>query len=403
MKAFYIFLIIIIIIVLFIAHFYSSIKEYLLFKKLNNAIGNKVHFVIPNESPHGHQPKIIVQIIDKKDFVDSLWSKGEVGLGESYLRGSWSCNRLYEFLKILIQHQSKLQSYRSKISYNIQSSKEDKKSISHHYDVGNDFYNTFLTDRFHTYSCAIWSQSSDKESLDVAQQRKIDIIIRKLDLKPNAQVLDIGCGWGKIADYVSSKTHSKVTGITLSENQFHYANKLPNKNLKFLLQDYRHLRENIKYDGIYSIGMLEHVRGQNFNAFFKKIEKTLQPGGKFVLHTIISGREKMDQKNALDCYVTTHIFPNGQIPHLNWIEKAVRDNNMQMQHVEYFGGQHYAETLKVWRQEMIHQSDKIVEMGYSKDLLRSYEYYFTICEAAFRIGDLHIAHIIIVNSPELHL
>lgn len=403
MKTFYILLIIIIIIVLFIAYFYTTtIKEYLLFKKLNGAIGQEVHFVKPNELPDNQQ-KIIVKILDKKDFIDSLWSKGEVGLGESYSRGSWSCNRLYEFLKLLIKNQSKLQSYRNKISYNTQSSKEDKKSISHHYDVGNDFYSTFLTDKFQTYSCAIWSQSSDKESLDTAQQKKIDIIIRKLNLKPNAQVLDIGCGWGIIADYVSTKTGSNVTGITLSENQLNFANAIPNSNLKFLLKDYRHLPESTKYDGIYSIGMLEHVRGQNFDLFFNKIHNILKPGGKFVLHTIISGREKMDQKNALDCYVTTHIFPNGQIPHLNWIEKAVRDNNMQMQHVEYFGGQHYAETLKVWKQQMTSKSGKILELGYNESLLRSYEYYFTICEAAFRIGDLHVAHVIIVNSPELRL
>lgn len=213
----------------------------------------------------------------------------------------------------------------------------------------------------------------------------------------------LGVDGEKIADYVSAKTGSSVTGITLSENQLNFANAIPNKNLKFLLKDYRQLPENVKYDGIYSIGMLEHVRGQNFDLFFKKINKILQPGGKFVLHTIISGREKMDQKNALDCYVTTHIFPNGQIPHLNWIEKAVRHNKMQMQHVEYFGGQHYAETLKVWKQQMMSKSDKILEMGYNENLLRSYEYYFTICEAAFRIGDLHVAHIIIVNSPELHI
>jgi len=402
MKTGYILLIIIIIIILVVVFVYAStIKEYLLFKKLNGAIGQQVEFVKSNECTDNK--KITVLILDHKDFVDSLWSKGEVGLGESYSRGSWSCNRLQDFLKLLIKNQDRLQSYRNKISYNTQSSKEDKKSISHHYDVGNDFYSIFLTDSFQTYSCAIWSHSSEKESLDAAQQRKIDIIIRKLSLQQNAQILDIGCGWGKIADYVSKKTGANVTGITLSENQLNYAKKLPNENLKFLLKDYRHLPENVKYDGIYSIGMLEHVRGQNFDLFFNKIHNILQPGGKFVLHTIISGREKMDQKNALDCYVTTHIFPNGQIPHLNWIEKAVRHNKMQMQHVEYFGGQHYAETLKVWKQHMISKSDKILEMGYNKDLLRSYEYYFTICEAAFRIGDLHVAHIIIVNSPELHI
>jgi cyclopropane-fatty-acyl-phospholipid synthase len=403
MKTGYILLILIIIIVLVIVFINSStIKEYLVFKKLNGAIGQEVEFVKSNESS-GNQEKITVLILDHKDFVDSLWSKGEVGLGESYSRGSWSCNRLYDFLKVLNKNQNKLQSYRNRMSYNTQSSKEDKKSISQHYDVGNDFYNTFLTDSFKTYSCAIWSQPFEKESLDAAQQRKIDIIIRKLNLKPDAQILDIGCGWGKIADYVSKKTGANVTGITLSENQLDYAKTLSNENLKFLLKDYRNLPENVKYDGIYSIGMLEHVRGQNFDLFFNKIHNILQPGGKFVLHTIISGREKMDQKNALDCYVTTHIFPNGQIPHLNWIEKAVRNNKMQMQHVEYFGGQHYAETLKVWKQQMISKSDKILEMGYNKDLLRSYEYYFTICEAAFRIGDLHVAHIIIVNSPELHI
>jgi len=382
--------------------YWPSIKEYLLFKRLTWMTENQVLFITQNRFVKGNQ-KIIVVIMNKEDFVNSLWSQGEVGLGESYSRGSWSCNHLYDFLKILVKNQSKLTSYREKITYNSQSSTEDKKSISHHYDVGNDFYSTFLTDPFQTYSCAIWSSPSEKESLETAQQRKIDIIIRKLGLPVNSTILDIGCGWGKIADYVSKKTGAYVTGITISENQLAFANTLQNERLQFILKDYRYLPENIQYDGIYSIGMLEHVRGHNFDLFFKKIQKILKPNGKFVLHTIISGREMMDKKNALDCYVTRHIFPNSQIPHLNWIEKAVRDNHMQMEHVEYFGGQHYAETLKVWKHQMLSNKEKILEMGYDDNLLRSYEYYFNICEADFRVGELHVAHIIIVNSPELHL
>jgi len=148
--------------------------------------------------------------------------------------------------------------------------------------------------------------------------------------------------------------------------------------------------------------MLEHVRGINYDLFFRIIHNILKHNGKFVLHTIISGIEKFDQYEALNSFMTIHIFQNGQIPHLNWIEKAVRSNHMQMEHVEYFGGQHYAETLKVWKHEMLRHRLEILKMGYNDELIRSYEYYFSICEAAFRLGNL-IAHIVIINAPELKL
>lgn len=373
--------------------------------KLKSVLEKQVEFIeTDNNSNSTIIQTVPVYIVNKKDFIDSIWSKGEVGLGESYARNSWNCPQLLELLKTLIKHEKEFQVWQTEFSYFLTTAEEDKKNIAHHYDVGNDFYKTFLIDSFFAYTCAIWNQSSEIESLEVAQKRKIDIIIRKLALKQNMNVLDIGCGWGQIGNYVSKTTGLKVTGITISEKQYEFGKTLskqnPNWNVK--LQDYRSLG-NIKYDAIYSIGMFEHVTKKNIPIFFKTIKNTLKPGKRMVLHTIISGKEEWDKEQVCKGYVTTYIFPGAQIPHLSWIEDEIKKNRMQMEHVEYFGGQHYAETLKVWKKQLLENKQNILNMGYPIDLIRSYDYYFTACEASFRLGEMQVAHIIIVNSEELKL
>jgi len=360
----------------------------------------------------------LIEIHNEKALVHRVWTHGEVGLGESYVEGDWNSRDLSTFLSQLIQsnRSSSFQkpSWWSKIIAHHFSPQQDKMNIEHHYDVGNDFYDIFLTDPFQAYSCAIWSSSA--MTLAEAQKNKIDIIIRKMSLgknKKDANILDIGCGWGKIGDYVSRQTGARVTGVTLSEKQYESAQQLSKQNPRWTvkIKDYRDLPSETKqYDAIYSIGMMEHVRVENYNTFFQVIQQILKPGGRMVLHTIIKGKEVDTNYHEIPSYVTAHIFPGGQIPCLGWMESEIIANGMQIEHVEYFGGQHYAETLFVWRQQLVTRTPEILswkdEKGrqkYPLHLIRSYLYYFTVCEMLFRNGEFHTAHLIIVNAPLLKL
>ena len=379
-----------------------AIQRYFVFRVLDKSISDPSLITISNE----------------KGMVNRVWTRGEVGLGESYVDGDWNSKDLSRFLLDLIQTNRSRSSFQkpswfSSITSRYFSPQQDKTNIEHHYDVGNDFYDIFLTDPFQAYSCAIWSPLTT--SLSEAQKNKIDIIIRKMSLKKNKKdihILDIGCGWGKIGDYVSRETGAQVTGITLSEKQYESAQHLSKENPKWTvkIKDYRDLSEKNKYDAIYSIGMMEHVRVENYNKFFQVVNIILKPGGRMVLHTIIKGEEVDPGYQEIPSYVTAHIFPGGQIPCLGWLEEEITVNGMQVEHVEYFGGQHYAETLLTWRQQLVARTPEILswknekgQQKYPLHLVRSYIYYLTICEMLFRNGKLHTAHLIIVNEPLLKL
>jgi len=359
---------------------------------------NNIEIIKVINEPNKQIP--LVKIYNQNNFFTSIYTKGELGLGESYIRSEWDSDNLIEFLNTLCLNQSN--QYIPKISLtNISSSSQefDKSNIKHHYDIGNDFYMQFLRDDLNAYSCGFWFESTD--TLNDAQYNKVNTIIKKLQIKPNSSILDIGCGWGKIANYIADKTNSKVTGITISDEQEKYGliNYNPIK-VKIINMDYRLLLE--KFDYIYSIGMFEHVRYENYDMFFQIIKRCLKPGGRFVLHTIITFDSSSKISKIGNNFVTTHIFPGGQIPQNDWILNKVRENGLNVIHFEGFGGQHYAKTLKIWREFMWIKKDYI-QSKYSYELLLKYDYYFSICEAGFNSGILGIGHYIIVNESILSL
>lgn len=346
------------------------------------------------------KPIYSIKINNSDNFFKSIYNKNELGLGESYMRGDWESDNLVEFLNIMCLNQ-----YNSSIptikfqTVSATSENYDKKNISHHYDVGNDFYLQFLRDDLNAYSCGFWFKPTD--TLNTAQYNKVNTIIKKLNAKPDSTILDIGCGWGKIAQYVSSKTKSKVIGITISDEQEKFAKQnYDPSNVIIKNVDYRKIFT--QFDHIYSIGMFEHVRYENYDVFFQMIKRCLKPGGRFVLHTIITFDKTSTVAKYGDNFITTHIFPGGQIPRNDWILNKARDNGLNIIHFEGFGGQHYAKTLRTWRQNMWNEKNYLLSK-YPMELLLKYDYYFAICEAGFNTGLFGIGHYVIVNEPLLIL
>ena len=342
----------------------------------------------------------IVKVNNQANFFYNIYNKSELGLGESYMNGDWVSDDLIGFLNSICLNETNPNIPKISLKNILSSSSEyDKSNIQHHYDVGNDFYLKFLRDDLNAYSCGFWFNSTD--TLNDAQYNKVNTIIKKIQAKPGSSILDIGCGWGKIANYVSTQTSSKVTGITISNEQEKYGleNYNPDK-VRILNMDYRLLSE--QFDYIYSIGMFEHVRYENYDVFFSIIKKCLKPGGRFVLHTIITFDKSSTIAKAGDKFVTTHIFPGGQIPQNDWIFQKARANGLNIIHFEGFGGQHYAKTLKTWREFMWNEQNYI-RTKYSNELLLKYDYYFAICEAGFNTGMLGIGHYVIVSEPILSI
>lgn len=340
-------------------------------------------------------PKAIVYVKDFSMFCKDIFLKGEVGIGEMYMDAIWSSPTLVEFIQwLIINFADKRTQKASKFSF------DDKLNIKHHYDVGNDFYQTFLTDDLMAYTCGFFF--NEKDTLNDAQYNKVNTIIRKLALKEGERVLDVGCGWGKIANYVSVSTKTNVSGVTLSDEQAKFINE-NHKHIEVYNKNFLHMDTTNKYDKIYSIGIMEHIRCPNYIAFFEKMFNLLEPSGRLVLHTITFGENAhistCDTQNEI--FVTKYIFPGGQIPKREWIVDAAGKNRLKLVHMEVFGGQHYAKTLRHWRENMLSKKDQIISMGYNEHLIRMYEYYFASCEAGFLSDKLNLTHFVFDKVNDL--
>ena len=270
-------------------------------------------------------------------------------------------------------------SYRYLTNFNF--IKKSKMNISYHYDLSDELYDLFL-DPKRQYSCAYFKDKND--TLEAAQNNKIQHIIKKLNIKPNQKVLDIGCGWGSLAIDIAQSTNCEVTGITLSKNQFDYCvKKTKELNLEnqitFKLIDYRELNE--KFDRIVSVGMFEHVGRKFYKKFFKKIEKLLNDDGISLIHSIGSVNPPRDPHP----WITKYIFPGGYTPSLSEVTTPIEQAGLVVSDIEVLK-LHYSHTLRHWKENCIKNKVKIVEM-FDERFFRMWEFYLAGCEIAFKWGD----------------
>ena len=270
-------------------------------------------------------------------------------------------------------------SYRYLTNFNF--IKKSKMNVAHHYDLSDRLYDLFL-DPKKQYSCAYFK--NEKDTLEDAQNNKIQHIIKKLDIQPNQKILDIGCGWGSLAIDIAKSTNCEVTGITLSENQLDYCvKKVKEFNLenqvKFKLMDYRELNE--KFDRIVSIGMFEHVGRKFYKKFFNQIEKLLTDTGISLIHTIGSVNPPRDPHP----WITKYIFPGGYTPSLSEVTTPIEKAGLIVSDIEVLK-LHYSHTLRHWKENCIKNKKQIVEM-YDEKFFRMWVFYLTGCEIAFKWGD----------------
>ena len=339
------------------------------------------------------QKSIKLKIHDKKLHYKLLLYP-DLYLGKAYTDGSITIEggSLSDFLDMALENLGRQEinifgkifnkltgSYRYLTNFNF--IKKSKMNVAHHYDISDELYSLFLGPS-RQYSCAYFND--ENETLEQAQQNKIDHIIKKLHIQPNQKVLDIGAGWLHLAIEIAKKCRCQVTGITLSENQFKYGKqKIKELNLgnqvEIKMMDYRQVKE--KYDRIVSVGMFEHVGRKFYKSFFNTVFKTLNENGIALLHTIGSVNPPRDPHP----WMTRYIFPGGYTPSLSEVAGPIEKSGLIVSDIEVLRT-HYAHTLRHWKERFINNKDKVLKM-FDEKFFRMFEFYLSSCEMAFKHGD----------------
>ncbi|HEX8038536.1 MAG TPA: cyclopropane fatty acyl phospholipid synthase [Chryseosolibacter sp.] len=321
-----------------------------------------------------------IRVHDERFFARVL-ADGSLGAGEAYMDNWWDCPRLDEFFFRLLRHniEDQVRTGRQMLYQNVLSRIGNPQHIARafrstrqHYDLGNDLFRAMLDSRM-MYSCAYWK---DADTLEEAQEKKLDLTCRKSQLQPGMHVLDVGCGWGGFAKFAAERYRVKVTGITLSEQQATLArNVCEGWPVDIRLQDYRTLRGT--FDRIVSIGMFEHVGPNNYRTFMTRMAALLKDDGLFLLHSIGANVSSY----ATDAWLERYIFPGSVLPSVSQIGKAI-EGLFVMEDWHSFGA-YYDRTLMAWHNNFIANGEKL-KTSYDDRFFRMWTYYLLSCAGSFR-------------------
>ncbi|MCJ1678932.1 cyclopropane-fatty-acyl-phospholipid synthase family protein [Streptomyces sp. APSN-46.1] len=275
----------------------------------------------------------------------------------------------------------------------------DRQAISHHYDVGNEFYEHVLGPSM-VYSCAYWSPGG---TLEDAQRDKLDLVCRKLNLRPGARLLDVGCGWGSMALHAAREYGVRVTGITLSREQAVYARKRVAEEgladlVEIRVQDYRDVKDG-PYDAISSIGMAEHVGAARYRDYARTLHALLRPGGRLLNHQIARPPEPDEAAYHVDEFIDAYVFPDGELSPLGSTVGELERAGFEVRDVEALR-EHYALTLRAWVARLERHWEEAVRLT-SPGRARVWLLYMAACALGFERGRLGVNQVLAVRSaPE---
>ncbi len=335
-----------------------------------------------------------IQVLDDRFYARVLRDKS-LGLGESYMDGWWTCDRIDELIHRIIEarlDRALKDNFRLMASvaaarlFNRQSKARSHEVADRHYNLGNDLFFSFL-DPYKQYSCAFFNGA---DTLAAAQRCKMDLIFKKLELGPDDHLLDIGSGWGGLAKYAAEQYGCTVTGINISDEQIRFAESfcegLP---VTFAHRDYRDVSEPC--DKIVSVGMFEHVGQKNYRTFMEAAHRCLKPDGIFLLHTIGGNECRVD----CDPWITRYIFPNGMLPSIRQIARAI-EGLFVMEDWHNFGPD-YDRTLMAWHQNFIAAWPDLKDR-YGERFKRMWEYYLLSCAGSFRARSNQLWQIVLTHE-----
>ena len=383
-------------------------------KRYINKIGSKIKFgklivVMPNgnefifKGKKGIEGKLILK--SYKPIIRTILG-GHLGFSESYLNHEWESPNLEKLLELMLrnlpnefQPKSKVYKFYNRFIHFLRDNTKmrAKKNIEYHYDIGNSFYEIWL-DKSMTYSSGIFQK--ENEDLYQAQKNKYEKLIKKMDIRPHHKVLEIGCGWGGMAEYIGKNLGCDYTGITISPNQKEFAekrmisNKIEKKtNIK--LCDYRDIKGT--FDRIISIEMIEAVGEKYWDTYFSKINNCLKKGGLAGIQMILIDNKKFNSYRKSVDFIQKYIFPGGMLPSHEKIRDSFSKNGLKEISNNSFG-ESYAKTLKIWRNNFNNSLDKLSRIGIDAKIQRLFHYYFSYCEAGFSDGQIDVSQKIIKKT-----
>ena len=277
------------------------------------------------------------------------------------------------------------------------SKRRDKQAISHHYDVGNDFYEIVLGPSM-VYSCAYWTEDG---TLEDAQRDKLDLIARKLNLTEGDRLLDVGCGWGSMALHAARAYGARVVGITLSREQAAYARKrVADEGLTDLVeirvQDYRDVSDG-PYDAISSIGMAEHVGAVKYREYADTLYGLLKPGGRLLNHQISRRPEPDEEAYEIDPFIDAYVFPDGELAPMGRTLSTLEDAGFEVRDVEALR-EHYALTLRRWVANLEREWDRAVRLT-SPGRARIWRLYMAASAVSFERNRIGVNQFLAVKTP----
>lgn len=370
--------------------------------KLTVSLPEGQKFVLSNGKP-GRVSDVTVH---DYQVISRLRSEGWVSMGESYMDGLWSTPDLQSFMdhiydmdedlfdKVFLGNAALnlLEKFRFWLQRNHR--EQARKNISYHYDLGNDFYRLWLDDTM-TYSSALFE--TGQESHEAAQIAKYASMVDQMGVQAGEHILEIGCGWGGFAEYAAKERGLKVTGLTISEEQFKYAQqRIESAGLsdmvEFKLQDYRD--ERGVYDGIASIEMFEAVGQKYWPAYFETVRDRLKPGKNATLQiiTVTDNRWEVYQRGV--DFIQKYIFPGGMLPSPKALRAQVVKAGLGVERSIEFG-QSYNISLRRWHDTFNQKWDQIAEMGFDDRFRRMWNFYLTSCAATFESANCDVTQITI--------
>lgn len=358
--------------------------------------------------------------IRSEKFFDNCFKFGAVGFAESYIDGEWETENLTDVVAWFIRNSAQstvlegsssrnrflnmlnfLNTLRHRLRPN--SIKNARTNIKDHYDLGNDFFSLFL-DSSMAYSSGLFLNGQD--SLQSAQEAKFERLCRMLNLKEGDRVLEIGCGWASFAIYAAQKYKVHITGITISKAQFDFAQKKVRelgleKQIEIRLEDFRNTQG--KYDKIVSVEMVEALGDAYVDVFFQKCSQLLSNEGLLAVQLISSADSKYDRiKDSVD-FIQKHIFPGSLLLSIERIVRATK-NHTNLQLLDLFDfAESYALTLAEWRKNFFEAECEIRKLGFSKEFIRKWNYYFCYCQAAFECREISVLQITLTRPNNMAL
>jgi cyclopropane-fatty-acyl-phospholipid synthase len=330
--------------------------------------------------------------VHNPDLYARVMAEGTLGLGEAYMDGWWDCAELDGFFYRVVRSDlgDRLRLTPSLAWLALKSRLQNRQNLRRafqvaevHYDLGVDVFEATFDKRL-TGSCAYWQGAND---LDQAQEAKLDLICRKIGLDRGQRVLDIGCGWGAFMGYAAERYGASCVGVTVSRSQVDYAKqRYANLPVEPLLMDYRAYCGTV--DHVVSMGMFEHVGEKNYRTYFQKAREALKSGGLFLLHTIF----QRDRSPRIEPWLNKYIFPNGVLPTVGQIGKAV-EGLFVVEDVENFGV-YYDRTLMAWRENFRRRWDAMA-LRYGTRFCRMWDYYLASCAGGFRSRRISVGQFVL--------